>query len=1023
MSKRRARLHPEAEATQFILSGGDKPCLKVQWINDYKGRGVFACAPIEKGSFVVEYRGELISQYERDKRQKKYREKQNVFLFDFEWNSSSWCIDASHEDDSLGRLVNDGHKSSNCKMKKLTVHGKPHLCLFAIEDIQAESEITYDYGESQWPWRALTPSVQTLTQPSADQEVCERSTSSFQQTPSVQILTQPSADQEVCERSTSSFQQKPSVQILTQPSADQEVCESSTSSFQQTPSVQTLTQPSADQEVCERSTSSFQQRPSVQILTQPFADQEASERSTSSFQQRPSVQILTQPFADQEASERSTSSFQQKPNVQTLTQPFAGQEASERSTSSFQQTPSVQILTQPSADQEVCESSTSSFQQTPSVQILTQPSADQEVCESSTSSFQQVSQTTGGVSFHQTATAKQISTDESSDCTDYDPNPIPLGMSCSANSSGNTSHNNFNPNATMATSGAGEMVACQRPTRARESDGYRHCEFCQGLYARDCLWRHVRNCPEKSIEGEPPTGRKRIQLDLPKPDQIHEAVWKIACEMNQDDISLVVRSERDILSLGESLYNARKPHERRKDYICQKMREMARLLITARAMTPLKSTEDLVMPSNFPQVIQAVRAVAGYELESNSYKTPSLALKLGHSLAKVAGIVQCNAIIANRYDVAELAKQFATLYEKKWTESISAAALGTLKQAKWNKPQVLPFTQDVLLLHQFLATESAKCVKDLEENRNSITFGNLAKVTLTQVVLFNGKRQGEVSKMELRVFTSRNRTELNPDIMIGLTELERKLARHFDRVEIRGKGSRMVPVLLTSDMIAAMHLLVTNRNECQVCTQNVYLFARPGVLSHYRGSDCFRKYAKQCGAKYPEALTSTRFWKQVATLSTVLNLKENEMDQLATFLGHNIRVHRELYRLPESTLQLAKVSKLFMAMEKGKLSDLQGKGLDDIEINHDDEVTTSDDDSSEETVADLHQHKGSRTETPGNPSHAPDSTTLDSMEGTSASTTLDNMEGTSASTTLDNKNGNTEPRNAGKVRSELQSTR
>lgn len=54
------------------------------------GRGVFACAPIEKGSFVVEYRGELISQYERDKRQKKYTEKENVFLFDFEWNNSSW---------------------------------------------------------------------------------------------------------------------------------------------------------------------------------------------------------------------------------------------------------------------------------------------------------------------------------------------------------------------------------------------------------------------------------------------------------------------------------------------------------------------------------------------------------------------------------------------------------------------------------------------------------------------------------------------------------------------------------------------------------------------------------------------------------------------------------------------------------------------------------------------------------------------------------------------------------------------
>lgn len=37
MSKRRTRLSPVAEATQFILSGGDKPCLNIKWINSYKG--------------------------------------------------------------------------------------------------------------------------------------------------------------------------------------------------------------------------------------------------------------------------------------------------------------------------------------------------------------------------------------------------------------------------------------------------------------------------------------------------------------------------------------------------------------------------------------------------------------------------------------------------------------------------------------------------------------------------------------------------------------------------------------------------------------------------------------------------------------------------------------------------------------------------------------------------------------------------------------------------------------------------
>lgn len=363
----------------------------------------------------------------------------------------------------------------------------------------------------------------------------------------------------------------------------------------------------------------------------------------------------------------------------------------------------------------------------------------------------------------------------------------------------------------------------------------------------------VRNCPKKSVEGEPQVGRKWIQLHIPRPDSVKEAVWKIVCEMNQDDISSVVRSETEILCIGESVLNSRKPYEKRNDYARQKMREMARLLITARAITPLKSTEDLVMPCNFPHVIQAVRSVAGYDVESNSYKIPSLALKLGHSLAKVAGIVQCNAIIANRPAVAESAKQFATLHQKKWTESISAAALGTLQQAKWNKPQVLPFTEDVSALHKFLATERAKCMKDLEEEPNSKSFGNLAKVTLTQVVLFNRRREGEVSKMELQSFTSRDLTELNPDIVSGLTDFERKLAEHFERVEIRGKRSRKVPVLLTPDMIAAMDLLMISRKECQIHKENVYMFARPGILSHYRGSDCFRKYANQCGAKNPEA--------------------------------------------------------------------------------------------------------------------------------------------------------------------------
>lgn len=53
---------------------------------------------------------------------------------------------------------------------------------------------------------------------------------------------------------------------------------------------------------------------------------------------------------------------------------------------------------------------------------------------------------------------------------------------------------------------------------------------------------------------------------------------------------------------------------------------------------------------------------------------------------------------------------------------------------------------------------------------------------------------------------------------------------------------------------------------------------------------------------------------------------------LLTSWGHDIRVHRQYYRLPKGTLQLAKISKVLLAVEQGKLSKFKGKNLDQINI-------------------------------------------------------------------------------------------
>lgn len=57
----------------------------------------------------------------------------------------------------------------------------------------------------------------------------------------------------------------------------------------------------------------------------------------------------------------------------------------------------------------------------------------------------------------------------------------------------------------------------------------------------------------------------------------------------------------------------------------------------------------------------------------------------------------------------------------------------------------------------------------------------------------------------------------------------------------------------------------------------------------------------------------------MSQVQDVLNLQGQELDWLAKNMGHDIRVHQEYYRLHDSTLELAKVSKI-PTVDEGKIS-------------------------------------------------------------------------------------------------------
>ena len=157
----------------------------------------------------------------------------------------------------------------------------------------------------------------------------------------------------------------------------------------------------------------------------------------------------------------------------------------------------------------------------------------------------------------------------------------------------------------------------------------------------------------------------------------------------------------------------------------------------------------------------------------------------------------------------------------------------------------------------------------------------------------------------------------------------------MDLVEIRGKRGRKMPLLLSPETKKAITLLTSSR-PIGVPSANKYVFARPtkGSLEHLRGCDCLHEVVTSIKKElmHPEAITSTKLRKYVATVSQTAALTEIETDWLARHLGHDIRVHRDFYRIHESTAELAKISKLLLAVDKGKIEHLKGKNLDDIDV-------------------------------------------------------------------------------------------
>ncbi|KAJ8018984.1 hypothetical protein HOLleu_42703 [Holothuria leucospilota] len=175
---------------------------------------------------------------------------------------------------------------------------------------------------------------------------------------------------------------------------------------------------------------------------------------------------------------------------------------------------------------------------------------------------------------------------------------------------------NFLHNKLVIASQCGEIIPVRRPIEKVSPEDYGPCPTCLGYFLREELRRHAT---QSCLGGD---GGRPSKADLKMESEIMQGLYAphlkdvlpIIEKMRQDKITLVAKKDKLVMQLGENL--ARRccgmDSQKCRHYVSQKMRESARLLMNFRNIANDSADfNELIHPSNFDVVIQAVQVTAG----------------------------------------------------------------------------------------------------------------------------------------------------------------------------------------------------------------------------------------------------------------------------------------------------------------------------------------------------------------------------------------------------------------------------
>ena len=395
----------------------------------------------------------------------------------------------------------------------------------------------------------------------------------------------------------------------------------------------------------------------------------------------------------------------------------------------------------------------------------------------------------------------------------------------------------------------------------------------------------------------------------------HEYKVNIIDRFHKDDVGEICRTDLVVLLTGKKLWARSVKKER--TVIMGEMRLLANLihLFRTESKNEKASGLDVLDYKQFNVLEKVIVTLCAKDIGQKA----GLKVRIGFALKKAVNIMKGYFVMKSQFDKEQDLSRFIDVLNLEWSFIFYSAQVECeMRRGGLRKPEAMPLDEDIETLRKFLLQEMKNGMTqfDIWDKHNFISMRN---VILARITMFNARRGGEPSRLTLSEWKDACKGAwIDPTLIQKVDDpMEKYLIDNLKLAYQSGKGRKLVPVLFPMDTIEPITKLLLERINCNVSTENTYLFPNTGQSTdHASGYHCLRSVVDRCpGLKQPRLLIADKFRHRVSTIFSRLDIPEEQRSHFYRHMGHSETVNKNVYQCPLAVTEITQVGNFLNSID------------------------------------------------------------------------------------------------------------